>query len=189
MSAFNPLELIQTLPESFLSAAGHVNQKLMLLLTEEAETLRRVFEAMRSLKTADECTGRLLDSLGELLQGKRMGRSDDSFKEYLRLLPKARSSAGSVPDLIDIARLVAGEYFVLLRELYPGNIGSDTWLDGSWYLAGEQPDFLSGDEMVPATIEIRIRENTPDDVTAALENAISLANAAGCGYRIVKTGK
>lgn len=187
MSPF-AFELIETLPESFLSPKGETNKKLLRLATEEVEELRILLEDMRRLRTADNCEGKLLDNLGDLIQAKRGGRSDEAYREHLRLAPAVNRSAGSVPELIEIARSVAGEHFVSLREIYPGNSGlweeNELWLDGGRYLSGDW--FLSGEDLGEAMILVRVSGDTPDDIIEDLNNALSLAKAAGTAFRIVR---
>lgn len=143
----------------------------------------------------DVQSGVILDLIGKILREGRGDRVDSEYKIFLFIAIKKIISGGSVPDLNDVLRSLLGDYFILIRNLYPENSGtswgSDSqykfWLDGTRYLDGSF--FLSSNIFSSAFFEIQVMETTPLSLQDSLAKIVDAVKPAGVNFRIAKVGE
>lgn len=114
------LDSIRKVPDAFKKKSTSTNGKLILILTEQVDTLTETFQTIENWRDIDQAEGKALDLLGKTF-GQYRGKSTD---EMLRVLIKARiarnRSDGTFNSMLDaLARaLSTSPNTIKLKALY-----------------------------------------------------------------------
>lgn len=80
--------------------------KLISIWAERIQTLEDVFQQMYNALDLDSATGEALDRLGAIVGEAREGRSDATYRYWIRARARANRSAGRINDLLAVLKLV-----------------------------------------------------------------------------------
>jgi hypothetical protein len=161
--------------------------------------LKTVFEQIAGLRDLENQSGVQLDLTGEILQEPRQEKTDDEYRKFLRIAILRRTSNGSIATLSTISRLILGDEFRGIRNMYPipsyfdglGKFdGQSTfsglknyrpedalYADGSEYAEGFY--YAAGTRHRPYLIQCRYSAEVSAELAATYQRIIQLAAAAG----------
>ncbi len=173
-------DMIVLLPPSVfdLSSTGD-NVKFWSLFAGQMDELDTVFEDLRYARDIQKRAGVILDLIGEMSWCKRDGRADAAYRIYLTIAIQKMFCSCSVDDISTVFKAIFGEYFLGLRELYPGSSDNagDLYLDGSWFLDGFY--YLSEKKQKPMFFDIVILPSTPANFKILSEKVAEELRGAG----------
>lgn len=150
MSSYS--ELVCFLPDSvYIREESSNNYKLWDIFAQALNEIEMHIESFRLIRDIDKQSGLILDLIGEILRESREGKDDITYKLYLMVALQKIFCSGSISMLQNVLRLVAGNSFIGVWELTPGNkdlLYSDErvytdgtrYMDGTYYLSGEMPN-------------------------------------------------
>lgn len=188
-------DLFDLIPESVMKKNKESNNyRLWKIFSSEMDNLDEILSSLLNIRDFTKQNGVILDLIGELLWEKRNGKSDPQYQIYLMMAIQKLLCDGSIDNLNDVMRSVAGNYFIGLCEIYSGiestitenselYLSNQVWLDDSQYLDGSY--FLSGDIYQGAGFEILLRNTTPENIITFTNVIMQHLKGAGIYYRIV----
>ena len=173
-------DMLGLLPPSVfdLTSTGD-NAKFWSLFAGQMDELDTVFGDLQYARDIQKRAGVVLDLIGEMSWCKRDGRSDAAYKIYLTIAIQKMFCSCSVDDISTVFRAILGEYFLGLRELYPGSIDNagDFYLDGSVYLNGFY--YLGEIKQKPMFFDLVILPTTPANFKSLSEIIADELRGAG----------
>lgn len=201
------IDYIELLPDSIYDTnSGSNNYKLWSLFAEQMEELDTAFNDIADLLNYSNLSGAALDLIGKIIRESRQGRVDSEYIKYITISVMKYMSTGAIEALNQICRMVLGENFLYVRELYEAQ-GSDIilldgfyyldgsvylcgaaespgalFLDGSWFLNGS--DYLKGDIYQPAFFEVVVITGTSTELKTFIVDVITKARGAAIKFRI-----
>jgi hypothetical protein len=174
------------LTKSFLyTSTGTVNEKLLRIFKTQLDEFENELTALKLLLSIPDNRGTVLEHLGTNLCLDRVpGQTDEEYRVYQSVAIASQSSNGTIPELVEIGRVVAGvsdESVFRPYEMWR-NTGVK-YLDATWPLDGVF--ILSPSEKDPGNVECHI-EGRVEDLGAPLQvgAVVEDIKAAGIGITI-----
>ncbi len=159
------------------------NWKLWNLFSKQMSEIDDVFSDMRYLHDPDKQSGAVLDLIGEIRRETRSGQDDVGYRIFLAIAIQKLLCGGSVPELQEVLKAIAGDEFVSVIEVdYAPEDNAALYLDGGFYLTGEF--YLFGDTRQPKHIEIILKDTISDSLFTYISSLIDYVKSAGTHYRI-----
>ena len=170
------IDYISYFTKSFLNQEQTSNLgKLWKLFSIQLDLIETQVVLLKNILSISDNTGTNLDRIGTLVnQDRTAGEVDSSYRLDLLVAVMSRISGGTIPELVSIGKIIAGnDTSALFRpyELWQGD-GSSLFLDASDLMDGHGVFSPSNGE--PAAIESRIEGDVdlievPLEVGAALD--------------------
>lgn len=173
-------QFVEKFPQSILNRRSDSNSgKLWNIFAPQYEELQTILDAFKDLLYIYAQSGRTLDDIGTLVnETRRGGDSDDTFRIFLAIAIAKKISRGTVPDLVEIGKLIPGEGGLgfMVDELWDKE--GSVYFDGESLLDGTEP--LDPGEARPASVLVELDgliENLPTPLLLA--DAVDDIRAAG----------
>ncbi len=173
-------DFVNKFPQSILNrSATSVSGKLWNVFAPQYDELTAMFLTFKDLLYIYQQSGITLDHIGQLVnETRRPGDSDESYRIFIAIAISKRLSRGTIPDLIEIGKLIPGEGGLgfTVDELWDKT--GTVYLDGSVLLDGTEP--LDPGEARPASVLVELDgliENLPTPIL--LSAAVDEIRAAG----------
>lgn len=100
-------------------------EKLIRSYANEAQALDAAATDLLRLISLDDASGAQLDGLGQIIGADRQGLDDDDYRMLLRAQIQINRSGGTIPQLVEILRLVSNttlaQAAVELTESFPAD--------------------------------------------------------------------
>lgn len=162
------IDYLQLFPQSILNRLStSVLGKLWTIFSEQLDEIETTLTAMQLLFSIFNQSGKNLDQIGtNVLLARGAGQSDESYRLSLSIAIAEKKSGGSIPELAEIGKIVAGnspESVFRVDEQWD-EMGTE-YLDGEMLLEGTDP--LNPDVARSASILSPLEGNI-DDITAPL---------------------
>lgn len=181
-------DILTLLPDSiYTTKSGSNNQKRWALFANQLNEVEAVFDDLRMIYDINSQSGAVLDLIGEILREPRNGVNDDAYIIYLILALQKLLCNGSIPALQDVLRAIAGDDFIGVWDLTPGEEFEDmspheNYLNGAFYLDGSF--FLSGTVFQSGYIDVVCKNSISPDILDYITKVMNIIKSAGVKYRI-----
>jgi hypothetical protein len=173
-------QFVERFPQSILNRRSDSNSgKLWNIFAPQYEELQTILDAFKDLLYIYAQSGRTLDDIGTLVnETRRGGDSDETFRIFLAIAIAKKISRGTVPDMVEIGKLIPGEGGLgfMVDELW--DKAGSVYFDGESLLDGTEP--LDPGEARPASVLVELDgliENLPTPLLLA--DAVDDIRAAG----------
>lgn len=126
MGFFN--DLFKKFPSTILSRdpASRFG-KLFKVIAEEFDEVRTSMDLLETIRDIETSRGVNLDQIGVIIKETRKGKNDEDYRVALYIAALRDRTRGSVPEIIQIARLLSRDQFF---KLIPGFLLVSDVLDG-----------------------------------------------------------
>lgn len=163
------IDYLQLFPQSFLNRLSTSNLgKLWKMFSDQVDDIEASFLQMKTIFQIFTVTGENLDQIGTLvLLDREPGQTDDSYRLALSVAISEKKSGGSIPELAEIGKIVAGnDPNAVFRVDEQWDKTGEVFLDGQMLLEGTDP--LDPSLKRSASIISPLAGNI-DDIVAPLE--------------------
>lgn len=173
-------DFVEYFPQSILNRQGDSNSgKHWNLFAPQYDEVTAMLLTFKELLYIYQQSGVTLDHIGQLVNDtRRPGDGDDAYRIFLAIAIAKRISRGTIPDLVEIGKLIPGEGGLgfIVDELWDKE--GSVFFDGAILLDGTEP--LDPGLARPASVNVELDgliENLPTPVLLA--DAVDDIRAAG----------
>lgn len=98
-------------------------EAILRSLIDQIQDAEDAYQQLLNFRSIDNAFGQTLDLIGSIVGATRLtGESDDNFRLRIRYQVSLNTSEGQPERVLDSYRLITGESFVLIQELYPAAV-------------------------------------------------------------------
>jgi len=127
--------LFQKFPSSLISRVQTSRIGLLWqIYSEKLDEFEGVRAGMAILRDLNAAEGEILDRMGSIVGETRDGRDDEEFRLFIKIAISKNISSGSIPEIIQIAKVISGTQSFKLTELH--DLPVDYFFDGNKMLDG-----------------------------------------------------
>ena len=155
--------------------------RLFKVIAEEFDEVRTSIDLFETIRDIEASTGVNLDQIGVIIKETRKGKNDEDYRVALYIAALRDRTKGTVPEIIQIARLISNDQFF---KLIPGFLLQGDVLDGAELLNG-LGILDPGDLEQPAHYKLLFEGQIATvRIPSDLKRALELISGAGISHQL-----